>query len=202
MKLARAWLTVCLACWLGWCSLAWADTTIVVIRHGEKPEAGLGQLNCQGLNRALALPTVLLNRYGVPHRLHAPNPTVLKVDKGQSYPYVRPLATIEPLAVRLGLPVNIQWGMTEVAALGTDLLSQPDGLQVVAWEHHLAVVLTRQLLTQLGGDPAEVPAWANDDYDSFYVIRAQRDGDGHWHNAQFLHEQQSLNGLPNTCPQP
>jgi hypothetical protein len=26
-----------------------------VIRHGEKPEGGFGQLNCQGLNRALAL---------------------------------------------------------------------------------------------------------------------------------------------------
>lgn len=38
----------------------WAETTIVIIRHGEKPSAGLGQLSCQGLNRALALPQVLL----------------------------------------------------------------------------------------------------------------------------------------------
>ena len=30
--------------------------TIVFMRHGEKPPEGLGQLDCQGLNRALALP--------------------------------------------------------------------------------------------------------------------------------------------------
>ena len=36
-----------------------AAETIVFVRHGEKPEAGLGQLNCQGLNRALALPSVI-----------------------------------------------------------------------------------------------------------------------------------------------
>ena len=34
--------------------------TIVCIRHGEKPLLGLGQLTCKGLNRALALPQVLL----------------------------------------------------------------------------------------------------------------------------------------------
>jgi hypothetical protein len=27
--------------------------TIVFVRHGEKPQGGFGQLNCQGLNRAL-----------------------------------------------------------------------------------------------------------------------------------------------------
>jgi hypothetical protein len=30
--------------------------TIIFIRHGEKPLSGLGQITCQGLNRALALP--------------------------------------------------------------------------------------------------------------------------------------------------
>ena len=28
--------------------------TLICIRHGEKPATGLGQLSCQGLNRALA----------------------------------------------------------------------------------------------------------------------------------------------------
>ncbi len=32
--------------------------TLVFVRHGEKPAQGYGQLNCQGLNRALALPAV------------------------------------------------------------------------------------------------------------------------------------------------
>jgi hypothetical protein len=40
--------------------------TIVLIRHGEKPDSGLGQLTCKGLNRALALPALLIGRYGKP----------------------------------------------------------------------------------------------------------------------------------------
>jgi len=38
--------------------------TIVLIRHGEKPAGGLGQLSCKGLNRSLALPSLLIGRYG------------------------------------------------------------------------------------------------------------------------------------------
>ena len=45
---------------------AWAtDTeTLLFIRHAEKPPAGLGQLSCKGLNRALALGAVLAMTYG------------------------------------------------------------------------------------------------------------------------------------------
>ena len=41
-----------------------AQETIVAIRHAEKPSTSLGQLTCKGLNRALALPKVLIPRYG------------------------------------------------------------------------------------------------------------------------------------------
>ena len=37
-----------------------AGETIVLLRHGEKPPTGLGQLTCKGLNRALALPSLLM----------------------------------------------------------------------------------------------------------------------------------------------
>ncbi len=40
--------------------------TIIMLRHGEKPEQGLGQLNCQGLNRALKLPAVIEQKFGKP----------------------------------------------------------------------------------------------------------------------------------------
>jgi hypothetical protein len=48
---------------------AWSDDaveTIVLVRHGEKPDKGLGQLDCQGLNRALALPPVIAKTFGRP----------------------------------------------------------------------------------------------------------------------------------------
>src|ERR1017187_8769085 len=87
-----------------------AVETLICIRHGEKPATGLGQLSCQGLNRALALPKVLRARFDMPAAIFAPNPGVQKSDQGQLYNYIRPLATIEPTAIALGLPVNTQYG--------------------------------------------------------------------------------------------
>jgi hypothetical protein len=72
--------------------------TIVFIRHAEKPVAGLGQINCRGLNRALALPAVLTSRFGKPDQICAPDPTGKVHDPAGSFDYLRPLATIEPAA--------------------------------------------------------------------------------------------------------
>ena len=176
---------------------ACADTTIVIVRHGEKPAQGLGQLSCQGLNRSLALAPVLLSRYGVPAAIYAPNPAVKKTDKGISYAYIRPLATIEPLAIRVGLPVNVDWGMADITQLAEALLARTDGTQVVAWEHHLAEKLAKHLLAELGGNPAEVPDWGDADFDSIYVIRVA--GHEKDRNATFTHENEGLNGLPANC---
>src|SRR5262245_15594831 len=88
---------------------AGAQQTIVFFRHGEKPASGLGQLTCQGLNRALALPDVLNAKFGTPDFLYAPNPAVKIADPAGSFFYVRPLATIEPTAIRFGLSVNTNY---------------------------------------------------------------------------------------------
>lgn len=174
-----------------------ADSTIVIVRHGEKPAQGLGQLSCQGLNRSLALAPVLLSRYGVPVAIYAPNPAVKKIDKGIPYAYIRPLATIEPLAIRVGLPVNVDWGMADVTPLAEALLARAEGTQIVAWEHHLAEKLAKHLLAELDGNPAEVPDWGDADFDSIYVVRvAGQDKDRH---ATFTHENEGLNGLSANC---
>ena len=76
-----------------------AVETIVFIRHGEKPEGGFGQLNCQGLNRALALAPIIAKSFGRPDAIFAPNPSHPKEDAGKLYDYIRPLATIEPTAM-------------------------------------------------------------------------------------------------------
>ena len=72
-----------------------ADQTIVFFRHAEKPSGGYGQITCQGLNRSLALPHVLLGKYGRPQYLYAPDPIVKVPDPAGNFNYVRPLATIE-----------------------------------------------------------------------------------------------------------
>jgi hypothetical protein len=77
--------------------------TIVFIRHGEKPQKEFGQLSCQGLNRALALPEVLVSKFGQPDYVFAPAPSRQTTETREEYSYVRPLATIEPTAIRLGL---------------------------------------------------------------------------------------------------
>lgn len=172
--------------------------TIVIVRHGEKPPQGLGQLTCQGLNRAMALAPLLLQRYGTPVALYATNPAQPKFDNGVAYAYIRPLATIEPLAIRIGMPVTLQWGMTETDALANQILTIATGTQIVAWEHHWAETLARQLLTRLGGDPAEVPQWGGTDFDSVFVIRAES-SKGDYRQVRFSHEQQGLNGLSESC---
>jgi len=61
--------------------------TLVFLRHAEKPGEGLGQLNCQGLNRALDLATLLPERFGNADYVFAANPSrhVEEGSKDQSY---------------------------------------------------------------------------------------------------------------------
>ncbi len=175
-----------------------ADTTYVIIRHGEKPPAGLGQLTCRGLNRALALPPVLLSKFGTPAALFAPNPAVKKPDRGVPFYYIRPLATIEPLAIRLGMPVDIGWEMTQVLPLADALLQKPEGTYVIAWEHHLAVQLAQALLQQTGADAGQVPHWQDNDFDSIYVIH--RTAAGAETKTSFHIDRQGLDNQPDACP--
>jgi hypothetical protein len=171
--------------------------TIVFLRHGEKPQGGLGQLDCQGLNRALALPAVIARQFGRPDAIFAPDPADAKIDSGKSYDYVRPLATIEPTAIALGMPVDTSIGVADWQALGRVLQTAPyrHALVLVAWEHKDIVMLARALLTQHGGRASDVPDWDYRDYDSIYVIRIAPDG-----GIAFERRHQGLNGQPVSCP--
>ena len=180
---------------------AQAGENIIILRHGEKPEAGLGQLTCQGLNRALALPGVLLGRYGAPAAIFATNPGRQKDDRGIRYSYVRPLATIEPTAIRAGLPVDTRFGFDEWKPLEAALLDPglKNATVFVAWEHHLGEALARGLMSRFGGNPADVPKWQNEDFDSLYIVTLEEDPQGIRH-ASFRREAQGLDGRPATCP--
>ncbi len=173
--------------------------TIVFLRHGEKPAADLGQLDCQGLNRALALPWVLMSRYGNAKHIFAPNPGQQIEAQGHFYNYVRPLATIEPTAVALGLPVDTRFGYKDVEALKRELL-QPayrKAIVFVAWEHHMLVKAVRDILARAGGDPQSVPEWKDEDFDSLYVLTLT-DTAGKL-SAAFSHQQENLNGRSTSC---
>jgi hypothetical protein len=178
---------------------AQAAQTIVFLRHGEKPPAGLGQLTCQGLNRSLALPNVLLAKYGRPDYLYAPNPAVKMSDPGGSFFYIRPLATIEPTAVRTGVSINSGYGYTDIASLQSLLIksSKADTTIFVAWEHAYLVKVVQNIMNQYGGG-VTVPAWTSGDYDSLYVVTVNYTTNGI--TAQFHRDVEGLNNQPTTCP--
>jgi hypothetical protein len=183
---------------------AWSDDaleTIVLVRHGEKPNKGLGQLNCQGLNRALALPTVIAGMFGKPDAVFAPDPSSQKPDAGVLYDYVRPLATVEPSAIYFGLPVNASLGFVDTDGLRT-ALEQPlyrNAVVLVAWEHTFIETIARSLLASHGGDVAQVPTWQADDFDSIFVVAIARTGPAAA-KATFTIKQEGLNGQSATCP--
>lgn len=180
-------------------STAVAQQTIVFFRHAEKPPAGLGNLTCQGLNRALALPDVLLSRFGTPDFLYAPNPTEKVSDAGGSFFYVRPLATIEPTAIRAARSVNTHYGYTNIASLESLLIrsSKATTTIFVSWEHEYLQRLLQNIMNHYGGG-AVVPAWASTDFDSLYVVRVNYAGGTI--SATIERQSEGLNGQSTTCP--
>ena len=188
-----------------------AEQTLVFMRHAEKPAEGLGQLTCQGLNRSLALPRVLKAKFRTPAAIFAPNPGYDKDDKGIRYNYVRPLATVEPTAISLGLPVNTRYGFDEVAQLESALQSPSlqDATVFIAWEHHLARKAVQDLMdtinlntmdvSSVNPGPAKLPLWSDDDFDTLLVLHVN------WTNGKptastVEHLSEGLNGLPSVCP--
>jgi hypothetical protein len=189
-------------CLLIFISCAHAQETIVAIRHAEKPPTSLGQLTCRGLNRALALPKVLIPRYGKPDRIYAPDPGTRIGQLGNlSYSYVRPLMTIEPIAIQLEMPVNALIGFKNVGQLRKELVAPENANSVIylAWEHTYLNTFAKRLLKAYGKDPSLVPDWPNDDYDRIYVFRI-KEVDGK-KDLTFGIESQGLNdSLSDKCP--
>lgn len=195
--LLTAWLTVA----------AYGETdpkpsreTILFIRHGEKPAKGLGQLNCAGLNRAIALPGVLKAKYGHIDAVFAPNPSHQKDDDGTDYDYVRPLATVEPAAIRFGLPVQTTFGYKQIDKL-REALAAPayrDATVLVGWEHHKLRDTVLALVAGLGGDTTPVPDWPANDFDSIWQVTIVRTGDQT--KVAFARDKEGLDDQPAACP--
>ena len=173
--------------------------TILFVRHGEKPEEGRGQLSCKGLNRSLALSGIIAKRYGHVDAVYAPNPSKQKPDGDGSYDYVRPLATIEPTAIRFGLPVQADLGYDEIAKLRELLLAPAyrDATILVGWEHHKLNEMVPAMITALGGD-SKPPEWEKNDFDSIWrVVIDWSDGKV---AATFFPDKQGLDSLSDVCP--
>ncbi|SUJ35385.1 Uncharacterised protein [Serratia marcescens] len=171
-----------------------AETTVVFLRHGEKTEAPTGQLTCKGFNRALALPSVLLTRFGQPDAIYAAAPKQNKT--GSS---LRPLSTILPTAIRAEHPVILKYHATETDGLVSDLLSTSNRKQwvFVSWEHKNLVVAAKTLVNRTGGDPQQIPSWPGHDFDSLYIVKLNDQG----RFVSFSEESEGLNEVSDRCQQ-
>jgi hypothetical protein len=183
-------------------SMAASRETIVFLRHGEKPPGGYGQLNCQGLNRALHLPAVLIAKYGRPYAIYAPDPSTKAHDPAGLFNYVRPLATIEPTAIRLGMPVSTPYGFTDISHMEELLIATDpgasDAVVFVAWEHAKLETMVKDIIATLGGDSSVVPTWRSNDFDSLYVLTLLRDGGSI--TPSFAVDHENLDGMSKSCP--
>jgi hypothetical protein len=174
--------------------------TIVFIRHGEKPEEGLGQLDCRGLNRALALPPIIAKSFGRPDAIFAPNPRP-KQDNEKLYDYVRPIATIEPTAIWFGLPVDVNLDFSDregpQTAIEKQRATDRNVFVLVAWEHKQIAPIVRALLTAHRADPDtvnKVKDWDSKDFDSMYIVTIGEP------KANFDQGHEGLDGQPDACP--
>jgi hypothetical protein len=183
--------------------------TIVILRHGEKAPGGLGQLNCKGLNRSLALPKLLIGRFGRASAIFAPAPSDQMQEGGplsrRAYSYVRPLATIEPTAIQLGLPVNTQYAFSDIAGLqkAVTALEYANSTVFIAWEHGYAYDFARQMLRSYGLDKTQVPTWDTNDFEMMYVFHITRTPGSASPTMTFAVQQEGLgSSLSSTCPSP
>jgi len=130
---------------------------VVIIRHGEKPANG-DNLSCAGLNRALALRTVLDTITGKPDHTYVP--TIITGTKTNS---VRMFQTVTPFAVQKNLTINSSFKETDTTGAAKDVLNRR-GVVLMVWDHANIPPLAKAL-----GVPGKL-TWNGTDFDSIWII--------------------------------
>ncbi len=131
---------------------------LVFIRHAERPDNG-DNLNCQGLNRSMLLPSVLVKKFGNPSAIYVPS---LKLGEGTKR--ARMFQTATPLAVKYGLSINAAYGETDYKQIGKALLKE-SGTVVIVWEHKAI----KHIIKYLGAGSGSMD-WPGSDFDSIWVV--------------------------------
>jgi hypothetical protein len=131
--------------------------------------------------------------------LYAPDPHFKVSDAAGQFYYVRPLATIEPAAIRLRMNVWTKYAFSDIAGLQQSLITPArDNTTIfVAWEHVYLQRIVQSIMNAYGGR-VSVPAWPDTDYDSLYVVRVSY---GPSIVATFTRDAEGLDGRPTTCPE-
>ncbi|MGX7873898.1 flagellar basal body-associated protein FliL [Mesorhizobium sp. ORM6] len=148
-----------------------ADATVLIVRHGEKPDSGPG-LSPAGQARAQAyvayFQPFMLD--GTPFR---PDMLVASADSKNS---ARERLTLAPLAKALKLPIDQRFADREAQNLVAALASETHGKSIlIAWHHGQLA----KLIKAFGADPkALLPngKWPDDVFNWVVVLRFDHTG--------------------------
>lgn len=142
----------------GSCQKKSHELTVVIVRHGEKPDNG-DNLSCQGLNRAMALSKVLFAKFGIAKQIYIP-----RVNAGDKTKSARMFQTITPYAVKYNLDVNSSYNTEDYKQIAKDVLQQR-GTVMLVWEHNAIPHIAKAL-----GVQQDIRDWPDDDFDSIWII--------------------------------
>ena len=148
-----------------------ADTTVLIVRHGEKPDSGPG-LSPEGEARAQAyvayFQPFMLD--GVPFR---PDMLVASADSKNS---ARERLTLTPLSQALKLPIDQRFADHEVQNLVAALSTESHGKSIlIAWHHGQL----GKLIKAFGADPKTLlpnGKWPDDVFNWVVVLRFDHTG--------------------------
>ncbi|GAA1925831.1 hypothetical protein [Streptantibioticus ferralitis] len=146
-----------------------ADTVIMIIRHGEKPDAshpGIGDnghqdsksLTQRGWDRANALPKLFDPPRSQPLAtgIERPRTIYAATDQGPHAGAHRMRQTVTPLAHHMGLTLNTTYAESQEAALATAALAAPEPV-LICWEHSRIPAIVKALGASHTGVPATWP---------------------------------------------
>jgi hypothetical protein len=161
-----------------------STSTLILMRHAEKPDADIGSqgvdelgrhdpqaLSVRGWQRAGAL-VRLLAPADVAHAV-LPRPTALcAAAPSRRHPSRRPALTLQPLANELDLPINQSCGADDEPAAVAQALLAEAGVILVSWRHDELPSLARALAVAAAPDlVAHIPPeWPDDRYDLLWLL--------------------------------
>jgi hypothetical protein len=157
------------------------DTTILIIRHAEKPDAG-HELAPAGQERARAYVNYF-KTFTLDGKPLTVDYLICAADSKGSH---RPRLTIEPLSAATGLAIDQRFNDKEFQALANDLQSRPHGKHILICWHHGEIP---QLVRALGTDPVQLVHNAEWPEHVFgWVIELRYDGNGQLREAKQIDE--------------
>jgi hypothetical protein len=148
-----------------------ADTTVLVIRHAEKPASGPG-LAPAGVARAAWYPTFFRDLRIDGHHVHINSIFATADSKGSA----RERLTVEPLAKTLGLPVDLRFKNKAVADLVDALRAKAYGPTILICWHHGRIP---EMLSDLGADAGKLlpeGKWPGDSFDRLVELHFDHAG--------------------------